>query len=306
MTTPTRTTAAALVLLLALSAPVAAQTPPAWTSIRSPAMGEGGAACTATSRDGDVFCFGLRCSAADNAPEWFTYQVGGDSVEGEAVVSLIVDGRTHDALPMIQRAAPRGEWSFSTPYEPLRHRTIVERLRAGSAFYVLVGGVSGAQLSLRGSAREIDRALSICRRDETSRDAVAFDPEASELSITFDELPQPVRDEIASIARMCGAAFRTEGREGRAIRATDVDGDGAYDFLLEHALFCPSEILVMCGASNCPHTLFVSANGAWRRFDFVLPGYEEFSPQGLLFTCGAQRRKAGVFMEGGVLVQRFC
>lgn len=96
MATPTRTIAAALVLLLALSAPVAAQAPPVWTSIRSPAMGECGAACTATCS-----VSGLRCSAVDNAPEWFTYQVEGDSVEGEAVVSLIVDGRTHDAPPMI-------------------------------------------------------------------------------------------------------------------------------------------------------------------------------------------------------------
>ena len=68
---------------------------------------------------------------------------------------------------------------------------------------------------------------------------MVFDLEASDLSVTFDELPQPVRDVIASIARMCKSAFRTEGREGRAIRATDIDGDGACDFLLEHALFCP-------------------------------------------------------------------
>lgn len=298
--------AAALVILLCLSAPAIAQTPPPWVSIRVPAMGQGGAACTHVSGGGDVFCFGMRCSASDNAPEWFTYQVGGDSVEGEALVNLIVDGRSHDALVMRQGDTPRGEWSFSAPFDPALHGSIVDRLRAGAGLYVLVGGVSGAQLSLRGSAREIDRAMSICRAERTAPIPGVADPAADGLSLSFDQLPLPVQAGIAEIAQMCGPAFGVNGREGRPIRAADIDGDGQYDFLLEHVLFCPSELLTICGASNCPHTLFVSANGAWRRFDFILQGYREFSAQGLLFMCSAQWRKAGVFMENGVLVQRYC
>ena len=40
---------------------------------------------------------------------------------------------------------------------------MLDRLRAGSGFSVMVGGVSGAHLSLRGSSREIGRAIATCR-----------------------------------------------------------------------------------------------------------------------------------------------
>src|SRR5690606_35373981 len=116
------------------------------------------------------FCFGLRCSATAGTAEWFTYQVGGDSLEGEMRVSLVFDGRSHSTLSMQQAETPAGEWSFSAPYDPSRDRSTVERLKSGSSFYVLVGGVSGAHLSLRGSSRELERALEMCTREE---DAVA-------------------------------------------------------------------------------------------------------------------------------------
>lgn len=137
-------------------------------------------------------------------------------------------------------------------------------------------------------------------------DVLSVDPDATELSLTAGDLPEPVRAHIGEIATMCGDAFQTAGRHRNAILAEDIDGDGTYYFLLEDALFCPSEILTMCGASHCPHALFVSAEGAWRRFDFILQGYSEFSPEGFLFMCSTPARKAGVFMENGELVQRNC
>lgn len=308
----------ALLLLLVLPEGARAQNPPSWSDISYSAMGHGSVACSHAGNQGDIFCFGLRCSASDNAPEWFTYQVGGDSVDGDVRVNLIVDGRDHSTLLMTQQDTAHGEWSFAAPYDPLRHDPIVDRLKAGSSVYVLVGGVAGAALSLRGSARELDRALALCESNiaveapaasagaAISLDPLAFQPDATGLELTIEQLPRPVREEIEQIAAMCGNAFQIEGRHRQAIMATDIDGDGTYDFLLEHALFCPSEILMMCGASNCPHTLFVSANDTWRRFDFILQGYKEFSEEGLLFMCSTDSRKAGVFMENGVLTQRHC
>lgn len=372
-----------LAVLFALSNASVAQTPPPWSAIPYPAMGQGSAACDHVGAQGDVFCFGLRCTA-DESPEWFTYQVGGDSVEGEVRVNLIVDGRSHSTLMMEQETTPQGEWLFTAPYNPARDRSIVDRLKSGSGLYVLVGGASGAQLSLRGSSREIDRALAMCQAggqmpsadqavrainepydavlamaakqgcvatesdiftaitdagfgdwdanlfisngaedgtltliDRTDfkyrvndctveRNALAVNPDAQELAVTADQLPQPVQATITAIAAMCGSAFLTEGRSPEALLAEDIDGDGTYDFLLDHVQFCPDAITTMCGASHCPMTVFVSDKGAWRRFDFILQGYKEFTSRGFLFQCDDPARKAGVYIHDGELVQRNC
>lgn len=378
--------------LLALSGTVAAQTSPPWSPIPYPAMGRGSAACTHAGGQGDVFCFGLRCNASDGMPEWFTYQVGGDSADGEVRVDLIVDGRSRSTLLMSQSRTPQGEWSFAAPHDPARDRSMLDRLRAGSGLSVMVGGVSGAHLSLRGSSREIGRAIAMCRAagapaekapstagsasdgtfgepydavaammggqgceateseivkaiteagfgiwdanlfvadgaedgtlelvdrtDEvytyrlagcaTGRNALAVDPGAAGLTLASGQLPPPVRAQLDEIAAACGDAFRTEGRSGNAFLADDLDGDGIYDFLLDHAQFCPSQMPVLCGASRCPFTLFVSGGDEWRRFDFILQGYREFSEKGFLFMCSTDDRKAGVFMESGELTRRDC
>lgn len=285
----------ALAVLLAMSNTAAAQTPPPWSAIPYPAMGNGSAACTHLGGQGDVFCFGLRCTAK-NTPEWFTHQVGGDSVEGEVRVNLIVDGKSHSTLFMQQGSTPQGEWSFTAPYDTTRDRSAVEQLKAGSGLYVLVGGATGAQLSLRGSSREIERVVAMCQAGGMTQTSVSVD----------GQLPAPVSQEINQIAAICGNAFKTAGRSPQALQAEDIDGDGLADYLLDHAQFCPDAITTMCGASHCPLTLFVSAQGAWRRFDYILQGYKDFSAQGFLFQCSTSTRKAGVFMEGGKLTERNC
>lgn len=293
---------AALLAVIALPAAAAAQS---WEPLR-PAFGNGVATCNGRSRDGDTFCFGLRCRAGDKAPEWFTHQVGGDSVTGDDVrVNLVVDGRSHSTLIMKQGPTPQGEWSFSSPYDPVRDRAILAQLKGGSGLYVLVGGATGAHLSLRGSSQAIDRVLARCQ-PAAAASPVAVRPDAAALTLTPGQLPPPVRAEIGQIAAMCGSAFQSRDRSEKALLAEDIDGDGTYDFLLDHARFCPSAILTMCGASHCPLTLFVSDRGAWRRFDFILQGYGEFSPRGFLLSCSTDGRKAGVFMEQGKLTRRNC
>jgi len=141
---------------------------------------------------------------------------------------------------------------------------------------------------------------------KAAKNALAVDPAATELAVTAGQLPQPVRSTINDIAAMCGNAFLTEGRSPEALLADDIDGDGTYDFLLDHAQFCPDAILTMCGASHCPMTLFISGKGAWQRFDFILQGYKEFTAQGFLFQCDNPAQKAGVFMENGKLIERNC
>lgn len=371
----------AVAAMLSFSAEAYAQTPPAWSSIPYPEMGNGSAACTHLGGQGDVFCFGIRCTI-ENTPEWFTYQVGGDSAEGDVRVNLVVDSKNHSTLYMKQASTTAGEWSFSAPYDVSRDNSVVSQLKTGAALYVIVGGVSGAQLSLRGSSREIDRTIAMCSaKDGTSQltstsikepfdavlamassqrceateeqifnaitnagfsdwdanqfvvigvqnatlrlidrndfkyqvsdckpqiSALKVDGKAEQLSLSAAQLPQSVRSALKDIETMCGPALRVNNRSKNSMLAEDIDGDGIYDFLLDHAQFCPDAIMTMCGASHCPYTLFVSAKGDWRRFDFILQGYKEFSPQGFLFECTANDRKAGVFMQNGKLTERNC
>lgn len=295
--------AGATSLLLILSFEASAQTMPPWSAIPFPVMGKGRAACTHLGGQGDVFCFGLRCEK--NTLEWFTYQVGGDSSEGDVAVKLTVDGGPPESLSMKQRKTPIGEWSFSTPFDLGRDHTIIEKLKTGSRLTVLVGEASGARLSLRNSARSIEQAAAMCGVS-SKPEALRVTPGATELTVTPQQLPTPVLAEMRNIAAICGTAFKTTDRNPNALLAEDINQDGVYDFLLDQAQFCPDAILTMCGASHCPFTLFVSNNGSWRRFDFILQGYKEFTRRGFLLQCSNEARKAGVFMENGELKQRNC
>ena len=357
-----------------------AQTPPPWQATTTPATGSGAEACTHAGSEGDVFCFGLRC-AADGMPEWFIHQVGGDSAEGDVAVSLVVDGRSHVTLPMTPRTAPAGEWSLSAAFDPVRDRSALDMLKGGAGLYVVVGGVSGAHLSLRGSSRQIETTLASCTAggqpaapaaaindphgavlalaarqgceateseifnaitqagfgawdanlfvtnasengklqliDRTDllyrvagctveKDAMAVDPDATELTLTSNDLPPILVAAMEEIATMCGDAYDKDEQGETALMAEDIDGDGIYDFLLDHVQFCPSRIVEVCGASHCPMTLLVSNGGTWRQFDYNLQGYREFSKEGFLFQCDDASRKAGVFMENGALTERGC
>lgn len=369
-----------LALLFGLSTATTAMSQ-SWDSLQ-PAFGKGAAVCNGRDDEGNTFCFGLRCSAADNAPEWFTVQIGGGSDRGNVTTAIIIDGKHHFQIPMTERQW-QNQWDFAGAYDATDHAALVNALKAGSRVSVQVGRETQADLSLRGSSREITRVLAMCNaasagasaasdgainepfdavlamaakqdceateseiftaiteagfdawsanlfvtggtKDGTlqlidrtdfkyrvtgckvEKNALAVDPGATELTVTAAQLPQPVRTTITDIAAMCGNAFQTEGRSKKALQADDIDGDGTYDFLLDHAQFCPDAITTMCGASHCPMTLFVSDKGAWRRFDFFLQGYKEFTAQGFLFECSTPNRKAGVFMENGTLVERNC
>lgn len=167
--------------------------------------------------------------------------------------------------------------------------------------YVVIGSKSGF-------LKVIDRTnftyqISDC---QVQKDALTVDPSAASLTVKSSELPQPVRAKIGEIALICGTAFKIEGRDEKAVLADDIDGDGTYDFLLDHAQFCPDAVTSMCGASHCPVTLLVSNKGTWRQFDYILQGYKEFSTEGFLLQCPDPKQKAGVFLENGKLVQKDC
>lgn len=139
-----------------------------------------------------------------------------------------------------------------------------------------------------------------------SPNVLTVNPNATELNIASRHIPQPVRQRRVEIAAACGADFQTKNRDEKAFLADDVNADGVYDFLLDHNLFCPARTKTFCDASGCLLSLFVSNNGDWQMYEIVAHGYKEFTTNGLLLTCINDRKKAGVFMENGRLVQRNC
>jgi hypothetical protein len=269
-------------------------------------FGKGTAACNGQADDGSTFCFGLRCEATSNAPEWFTLQIGGGSDRGDVNSTLVIDGSQHFSIPMSEREW-KEQWVFSAAYDTEKHRDLVAALKSGSSMYAIVGSGSGSQLSLDGASAEIDRTLAMCSGSEKpTADALAVDPKATKLTVNESDLPPPVTAKIKEIKNFCGPAFVEEGRDEQAVLAEDIDGDGTYDFLVQDYFFCPSAINMICGASHCPIALFVSNKGTWRQFDYILQGYDSFTPEGFLLQCPDPEQKAGVFLENGKLVQINC
>ncbi|WP_274427421.1 hypothetical protein [Chelativorans sp. YIM 93263] len=139
-----------------------------------------------------------------------------------------------------------------------------------------------------------------------SKNALVVDPNAAEPVIARHHIPQPVRDQVTAIAAACGADFQAEGRDENAFLADDVNHDGTYDFLLDHALACPARTKALCDASGCPSSLFVYSNGDWQPHAFHLYGYKELTMEGFLLKCSTEINKAGVFTKNGKLVRRDC
>lgn len=291
--------AAAVVTMLSLSATATAQTPPAWSSIPYPAMGKGSAACDHLGGQGDVFCFGLRCTA-ESTPEWFTYQVGGDSIEGEIRVNLVVDGRRHSTLMMKQATTPQGEWSFSAPYDPTRDRSIVDQLKSGTGLYVLVGGASGVQLSLRGSSREIDRTLSMC---EVGGNGVASDISQTATPSSYPSAMDPlIRETVEMCINVGGKAELLTG----GVKSKDINGDGKPDYLVDLAMLsCGTGLSPFCGAINCEFAVFASHGDAYvsGRYLGVEP---RFGNDAVLIPCPDSDRFSEIRMSGGKLKQKYC
>ena len=80
-----------------------------------------------------------------------------------------------------------------------------------------------------------------------------------------DRLPPPVAAGLAEVQALCEPAATL--RPG-ALSSADIDGDGAPDYLLDHAgLDCATEVSLYCGSGGCGYTLWISQNGTWARFD---------------------------------------
>jgi len=286
-------------VLFGLTTDGAAQTPPPWSAIPYEAMGQGRAACSHAGGQGDVFCFGLRCTA-ENKPEWFTYQVGSDSVEGEARVNLVVDGRAHSTVMMKQATTPQGEWSFSAPYDPARDRSVVDQLKSGTDLYVLIGGASGARLSLRGSSREIDRALSMCQGGGSG---VAADISESATPSSYPSAMDPlIRETVEMCINIGGKAELLSG----GVKSKDINGDGKPDYLVDLAMLsCGTGLSPFCGAANCEFAVYASHGD-----DYVSGRYlgiePRFGDDAVLIPCPGSNRFSEIRMSGGQLKQTYC
>lgn len=215
-------------------------------------------------------------------------------------MNLIVDGRRHSTLMMKQATTPQGEWSFSAPFESARDRSVVDRLKSGSSLYVLVGGASGAQLSLRGSSREIDNALSMCRG---GGNGVASDtPETATPSSYPSAMDPLIRETVEMCIDVGGKAELLSG----GVKSKDINGDGKPDYLVDLAMLsCGTGLSPFCGAANCEFAVYAS-NGD----DYVSGRYlgiePRFGDDAVLIPCPNSTRFSEIRMSGGKLEQTYC
>lgn len=286
-----------------------------WGAIPFPSLGEGVAVCEGAGNH--HLCFGLRCASADRIPEWFTFQTGGDSATGDVKVSVVLDGSRHHNLPMSEkRRQELGEWEFAAQFEWARDSLFVDQLKAGSSIYVLIGNVSGGRLSLQGSTRAIDSILKQCRPVQKGtmpaspaddgqglNASLLVNPEAESLALSRADMPAPLVAALNEIDAECGSE-RVDPDDSGFV-AEDIDSDGIYDFLLDHQAFCPARRQMICGASHCPYTAVISAQGQWKRFDYILQGYRGFSSEGFLLRC-PDGSNAGIWRQGDRLLRKFC
>lgn len=302
----------------------------AWANWQASNDGKGSMSAEVCLSGSPRLCVKLQCYAWKDGGVYWNIDAPEPEYSPESTsVTWVVDKRLVMKMEMTKGWPGNGVQTYEADFDQTKHQGLTEALKGGSRLTVSSDQFANFTVSLRGSGAALGQTLADCPLTQskgstavqspsvvepdgeakTGKNDLAVDPNAKELAITAAQLPQPVRTTISEIAAMCGSAFLadlTEGRSAEALLAEDIDGDGTYDFLLDHAQFCPDAIMTMCGASHCPMTLFVSNKGTWRQFDYILQGYKEFTAQGFLFECSTPNRKAGVFMENGRLIERNC
>ncbi len=93
-------------------------------------------------------------------------------------------------------------------------------------------------------------------------------------------LPQPVSDEVNSIATMCEMSPDSLLANDAFLLRPDLNGDGVPDYVLDGA---QSGCRFTCGVSNCTATVFASSrSGSLQRSDFLAPGVSADT-----FVCNA-------------------
>lgn len=299
----------------------------AWANWQASNDGKGSMSAEVCLSGSPRLCVKLQCYAwKDGGVYWNIDAPEPEHSPESTSVTWVVDKRLIMKMEMTKGWPGNGVQTYEADFDQAAHQGLEQALKGGSRLTVSSDQFAPFTVSLRGSDSALSQTLAECPLTqskgstavqatspikqhgavETEKNALAVSPDTKKLTVTAAQLPQPVRTTISEIAAMCGNAFLTEGRSTEALLAEDIDGDGTYDFLLDHAQFCPAAIMTMCGASNCPMTLFVSNKGTWRQFDYILQGYKEFTAQGFLFECSTPNRKAGVFMENGRLIERNC
>lgn len=149
-----------------------------WGPIRNANTGKGGAVCSDGTQN--FSCFMLRCQGS--MPLEFAYYFSGGDFPGETKVPIFVDGVLIDILHF-QAVDPNGHLRANLGSRGIE---VISSLKRGTTMAVILGG-KAKQYSLRGSSRQINKALRLCRAyTSTMRAKGSSDPTVKIISRIFE------------------------------------------------------------------------------------------------------------------------
>lgn len=149
-----------------------------WTPIRNTNSGKGGAVCSEGSQN--FSCFMLRCQGS--RPLEYAYYFSGGDFPGETKVPMFVDGKLVDTL-QFEAVDPNGHLRATLG---TRGTAVITDLKRGTTMAVIFRG-KAKQYSLRGSSRQINRALRLCGVPaNTAAASETFDPSGKIISKVFE------------------------------------------------------------------------------------------------------------------------
>lgn len=147
--------------VIALALPAQAQE---WSAlVEARGFGRGAVVCSndGSTPSGNYMCLALRCRAGGPL-EFGLIVEGGNFGDGSPFgVSVAVDGRPAGSITM-RPTQLTGQKQASSPYVAASHEGMLAALRAGSRANLSLLGTN-VTLPLRGSGRQIDHALAVCR-----------------------------------------------------------------------------------------------------------------------------------------------
>lgn len=209
----------------------------AWFEMRPDQSGfDGSAVCAlGTASIGHSFCFSTACRADEPLRFWIATE--GASLPPQFRAEIMVDGSLWGALAF----GPVGDNDPGpvAAYDPDRHGPMIAALKSGRGAQLVLPGIGVQDLTLRGSTKALDHALTVCPPpppEPVSDPRAVIEQETTETCAQFGG------------TMTFGDGFQTD---------QDLDGDGTPELVIHlDAARCDAATSLFCGSAGCPKVIF--------------------------------------------------
>jgi len=239
-------------LLLTTIAPVSAQ-----ESLEGPFLYESGksaGACTRVEAErGGYYCLNIGCNA-QNAP-YFALLSGSPTFTGDAALSLRLNGQSLGPLLLSPSHPFKADaYVWIAPYQPDRHKPLVDAMQRGLAGQALLAGQGGHEKwavdfsQIRGT---VDAILRSCGTPGTPLVPVA--------SVDMQDMPPEAARILADIREGCAQSGGNITVGDGFVERPDLNDDGRPDLVVAYgAAACSAGPPQYCGSGGCQHEGFLA------------------------------------------------